>query len=1624
MKILHFDRALTEDDVKEINQSGDCIVGLESTLNQNPEIISKISKQSFIKVFPKEFSKHNKIFKKPYMTYSVEAFGEILNFFQKVEKKINKNWSDLEKAVYIYSEIQKLPKSMQAKFEGVYDLSAIATKNASSQGLATVFYEAMSRQNIPCKYMYNDNYDAWNEIKIGDKFYPVDLNADTMRYRALNEELKGEAKPVFDNFACNNEFYKDEKHSPCKVAELLSNKELKSERVLKKEAIDEVVKSVEQKINLKQEVERAIIEPVNIPEPIERKDIKLKSKELAKTFEKSEILANSYDGKNSVTIEITDNNHKDLIEDLEEIGKYYPEILEQVELKNESENHVSFQDVVDKIYEVKKDNPYVANENQSIKIATKNPEDFDLDFSKAPKVTMNPRVQADGEIPHQGIEFVNLDDTKPMKLPNFKNKLPENIDEITFENIDFDGVNLDRLTTGKGIRVLNIYGSGTQNINSINNISKAHEIGIKSISNKEFDAFINDVYENCTSLDKIKIKNQRLQDRKILKELSKNSNVSTIKINNSKLNDLDGLEDLNGRIAFCNLIGNDLGISDVERLEKFKDTNPYFFFNLENNSQIEKEINGIGSSISEDSRKVIADYMSQAGVYNAYFSKEKCLDALMDEDFRPIPYYAKDANIFRSKLKLIRNPMMIKDDSEIDSLDFNSTDMKDGIMLLTIPQIEYLLNSGKIIPQTVRIKIEDVTQLDNASLETLENKMAAKGMNISGVQIFDKDNNNNWEMIGPYTVENYKKIRSKLERLVEDIDKSEPDIDKFATIYMRMTESIPYDLTVIDRPDMKVAGGLRNAKYRYSARNLEEGLIEGTCVCSGYADILRNALKMVGVESKTNSGTTYKVNGGGHAWNQIRIDGKWYYADCTWDEKKSSANPKDRNYNWILLGKDEFTIKGHQVTDTKNIANVEKDKYPRADLKAAIKRNEHRSFDFTIPDIEIEEDPVFDLQLDEQKIKDEYKRRRNDMLAKYYGDKNYQSEYKTRSERFKANEIDATSGNISYRTINDYPERAEDEAFLFLDGYKNALERKTKFEAGDTSVYANYSDPNAEYEKDKEYVETRNHTFNQHENTHKDLATLGKFGEKVPYIPKRQSIIGNTGRIVANTGIFIRNIFAPVYRFGGKYIGQPIHKLITRNSDASPYRNNFYHRMVARRDYFEEAARKKDAEATANLMATASDPNAVKPISHPIRNAVSSRFKAIFNVRAGNQAVLNAGLANIKNNIRNQEGQKAMVSSIEKQEHDLNVQITKLEKQINDYPNARNIAVAQNELKRKKDLLKLVQDRLDIAKSQDTIYSEQTDAIDAKQHSIASKEVNTLRVTAIKGIAKGAAIKYFGPKIKELILNNTKKTQSVIEPNRTVQTRREWVEPTYKTEVQDVYGNVVNKSKSVKDMMASNKGNSVTGFYSVYGGERGAAMYELTGDEKITGIFQSIGNGGKGLSDTVGLQAPTLTDGTFAQELLNQSGFLNQDISIEKLVSTLNANNINLDAMQDVYVSVSDRCWVKLSDLLPGITEKVKVDELVKTVVENEGYFRTVSNVAKASKKVTKVVNNAKVVKGVNMTGDVLKGILGVDSIIDLNENLRKTNSDVKGKSAKDYDFIDEETQNIPTSKRDYNNER
>ena len=74
-------------------------------------------------------------------------------------------------------------------------------------------------------------------------------------------------------------------------------------------------------------------------------------------------------------------------------------------------------------------------------------------------------------------------------------------------------------------------------------------------------------------------------------------------------------------------------------------------------------------------------------------------------------------------------------------------------------------------------------------------------------------------------------------------------------------------------------------------------LIDGTAVCQGYALLLYRMLLECGVECRLIAGVADNGNQiGGHAWNIVKLDGKWYNVDATWDDPRQENGISDRPY--------------------------------------------------------------------------------------------------------------------------------------------------------------------------------------------------------------------------------------------------------------------------------------------------------------------------------------------------------------------------------------------------------------------------------------------------------------------------------------------------------------------------------------------------------------------------------------------------------------------------------------------------------------------------------------------------------------------------------------------------------
>ena len=129
---------------------------------------------------------------------------------------------------------------------------------------------------------------------------------------------------------------------------------------------------------------------------------------------------------------------------------------------------------------------------------------------------------------------------------------------------------------------------------------------------------------------------------------------------------------------------------------------------------------------------------------------------------------------------------------------------------------------------------------------------------------------------------------------------------KIGKIYDYITNSVTYDYEHVDV-------GASVYPIAWSAYG---GLIDGTCVCQGYASLTYRMLKENGISNRVIAG----YSGGAHAWNIVEIDGLYYNIDSTWDgytvdENGNVETPGQRN--WYLLSTDDFTNHTRNGYDTR-----------------------------------------------------------------------------------------------------------------------------------------------------------------------------------------------------------------------------------------------------------------------------------------------------------------------------------------------------------------------------------------------------------------------------------------------------------------------------------------------------------------------------------------------------------------------------------------------------------------------------------------------------------------------------------------------------------------------------------
>lgn len=1640
IKEIVINRKINEQDLLKFNEMAPITITLSNTKNQDPNILAKFNKNITIRVlggfnemnFP-EYA-NDKYYKQT--KYSPSEVARLIEFFNSIESNVNPAWSDLEKATYGYIALMsKISPKNEVKKEKIDDnrpLKQILDGQADSLGFSFIYKELMDRLGIACRYEQSSNGHSWNEVLINNEYYPADLFEDAM----ANFKTIANGEFELKNFLSDKEFYYKKEHQTGK-------KEIKKVYALEH---SEIQKTIDNIYNPEYKKVK------EIPK------ISLKSKELQKALETEEIDNDkSFGIREEIRIDLTNSAITELKEDLVEIGKYYPNVLDNITLANNTGTHIDMQEIIDTVYEGRKNEDGKNINPTNLVIESNIPEDFDLDFSNAPEVVINDSEKIDEISYNQKISFKNTSSSQ-IKLPNLKGKIPNTIDTIRIENCDVEGFDITlnkNIGPGTGVlrnaRKLELVGGNTSGIRDIIGLDDVISLSVDRLSDEDFKdvmdiSILND--QTMPRLFDIYIYGQNLAGRDFLSEI-KNPNIVQLEVRNSSLENVVGLDSLKNQLISLSLNANNLSIEDLKKVSEIKKDNPIIRMSYYSNSELNDQISRLtGNVITDETYNYLNSYFRRSGfidyrglTYSIYThkntSKKEMLKDFSRIDLDKVPYYIEDAKVFREILPYTNNPMMIKDLTTFenylnDSSNYFEQDyLKKGTLLLTKEQLNYLISSGKTIPQDINLKINTVSDLTKQELENFKRECDSRGLNLAGVKIFDDrcmDRNNpevhNFDQketpTDPYEIDEYYKIREELDEIIKDIHSGMTDAEKFAVVYKRLADKIVYDHQVAEDSFSK-EHAIYKAKLFCKSRNLSEGLIEKEgfdietnspnptlayrTVCAGYSDILKNALDLVGIESVIDSGNvhhnlTQNTYSGGHAWNKVNIDGKWYYADLTWDAGKD-------DYKYSLKGTDDFIHSNNMMVDSngnriernghftrvrsgERNEQVQKDNFDQAvlkDLFYKVKNNELPSkYRINIPD---DPDFTFNPSVDIENIKQEYLDRKNDMLAKFYGDKEYKRRYDEISARYRENEIEVTNAGITYRTVQDYAERENDEKFLILGEYKNSLERMSKYDAGDTSVYSGTADQiKIQYEKDKEYVETRNHTFDQNKNTQKDLATLGKYGETLPYIPKQQGIWKNSLRIIGNAGILARNIVAPVYRFAGKYVAQPIHRAITRGNDASPYRNNPYHRFVARRNYFKDVAKQNDMASGKN---------------HPMRNYMMSNVRAITKYKDGNKAVLNAGAYDIQDNLKKQEIQNIGRSFYESKRTELENQIATLENEINNHKDAQNIIDAQKRLQTKKAILKQVEANIITLNTTGKITDIQTDAISSEEHDIASKEINTYRVAVIKGVAKLGIKKFVGPKIKNWLMEHTEKqVQSEEVYKTTIMVEKEVQDPSKTISITE---QVPDYDIEVDELIEKSKDKTVNMYRSVSGGNRGEFGYTIRGDEVCSGFhFQDGTKWGTGYSGN----APLITDKVWPESFLDASNKLREDLTFSEIAKAISEGELSEEVLENMTLQIGNQGWVYANELFDGITKEVQVGT---KVIEGAKRIEMIPQIVDRTRTVTKMVQNKRVVEALNTLGIASNVIGNMDTVHNAGEILRPTKSDLNSNKNKprEYGYDDSE---------------
>lgn len=176
-------KGITSSMLKQLDEN----IGIRIAGAYDEERISRYKGQTFGKETTEDYYYNSVI-------YTRNETIKILEEIEKIEFGINKNWSSIQKLIYIYDRLKTGimydPKFEQRFSSEIRSLRGLITKQTVCAGYAVILKEFMDRSNIVCEFARGGTKSgetsghAWNIVTIDGKKYPIDLTWDNSVFRS------------------------------------------------------------------------------------------------------------------------------------------------------------------------------------------------------------------------------------------------------------------------------------------------------------------------------------------------------------------------------------------------------------------------------------------------------------------------------------------------------------------------------------------------------------------------------------------------------------------------------------------------------------------------------------------------------------------------------------------------------------------------------------------------------------------------------------------------------------------------------------------------------------------------------------------------------------------------------------------------------------------------------------------------------------------------------------------------------------------------------------------------------------------------------------------------------------------------------------------------------------------------------------------------------------------------------------------------------------------------------------------------------------------------------------------------------------------------------------------------